>query len=243
MSILIFGGTTEGRLLAQALSRRCIPCTVSVATPLGAEELEGLDGVRVLVGRRDDEAMQRLLSGFSRCVDATHPYAVEATANIARACARAHVPLRRLLRKASAPEDWVQADSLEAAARYLSGQEGNILLTTGAKGLAAFSRLEGARLYPRVLPVADSLQACLDARIPTRNIIAMHGPFTQGLNEAILEQFSIRWLVTKDGGGAGGFAEKVRAARARNVGVIVVGRPRETGDGFEQVLAWLLEEG
>lgn len=243
MSILIFGGTTEGRLLAQALSLRRIPCTVSVATPLGAEELAGLDGVQVLVGRKDEEELRRLLSGFHRCVDATHPYAVEATANIARACAHAQVPLRRLLRKASAPEDWVRADSLEEAARYLSGQRGNILLTTGAKGVAAFSRLEGARLYPRVLPVADSLRACLDAGIPTRNIIAMHGPFSQGLNEAILDQFSIRWLVTKDGGGAGGFAEKVRAARAKGVGLIVVGRPQETGDSFDQVLAWLLEEG
>lgn len=35
MKILIFGGTTEGRLLAQALSQRGLPATVSVATPLG----------------------------------------------------------------------------------------------------------------------------------------------------------------------------------------------------------------
>ena len=31
--ILIFGGTTEGRLLAQALSRRGGPAAVSAATP------------------------------------------------------------------------------------------------------------------------------------------------------------------------------------------------------------------
>ena len=35
MSILIFGGTTEGRLLARELSRRGLPAWVSVATPLG----------------------------------------------------------------------------------------------------------------------------------------------------------------------------------------------------------------
>ena len=33
MSILIFGGTTEGRLLARELSRRGLPAWVSVATP------------------------------------------------------------------------------------------------------------------------------------------------------------------------------------------------------------------
>ena len=35
MSILIFGGTTEGRQLAQELSRRGVPTAVSVATPWG----------------------------------------------------------------------------------------------------------------------------------------------------------------------------------------------------------------
>lgn len=35
MSILIFGGTTEGRLLARELSRRGLPAWVSVATPWG----------------------------------------------------------------------------------------------------------------------------------------------------------------------------------------------------------------
>ena len=43
MKVLIFGGTTEGRLLAGALLERGFEVTVSVATPLGAEELEGLE--------------------------------------------------------------------------------------------------------------------------------------------------------------------------------------------------------
>ena len=55
MSVLIFGGTTEGRELAQILSEKNIPATVSVATPLGAEELAGLSGITVLVGRKDTE--------------------------------------------------------------------------------------------------------------------------------------------------------------------------------------------
>lgn len=52
MKILIFGGTTEGRLLAQALSRQGLPAAVSVATPLGAQELSGLPGITPLVGRK-----------------------------------------------------------------------------------------------------------------------------------------------------------------------------------------------
>ena len=46
MKLLIFGGTTEGRVLAERAAALGAEVTVSVATPLGAEELAGLDGVR-----------------------------------------------------------------------------------------------------------------------------------------------------------------------------------------------------
>ena len=64
--ILIFGGTTEGRLLAQALSQRHIPAAVSVATVLGAQELSGLPGITPLVGRRTAEEMAVLLADFTQ---------------------------------------------------------------------------------------------------------------------------------------------------------------------------------
>lgn len=81
---------------------------------------------------------------------------------------------------------------------------------TGAKELAAFAGLDAARLYPRVLPTVAGITACEGVGIPHRNIIAMQGPFTLELNLALMQQFHIRYLVTKDGGSAGGFAEKAR---------------------------------
>ena len=157
MRVLIFGGTTEGRRLARALSAMGHQVWVSVATPLGAEELAGLEDVSVLVGRRSGGEMDALLSrGFHRCVDATHPYAVQATREIGAACARAGVPLRRLLRPEGG-EEGLRVDSPEEAARLLAGREGNILLATGAKELPAFAALEPARLFPRVLPSEESV--------------------------------------------------------------------------------------
>ena len=205
MKILIFGGTTEGRLLAQALSQRGLPATVSVATPLGAQELSDLPGITPLVGRKTAEEMAELLKHFERCVDATHPYAVEASRNIRAACQAAEVPLRRLLRGESSHE-------------------------------------AGHWVYPRVLPVVESILACQQAGIPTRNIIALHGPFSRDLNRAMLEQYQIRYLVTKDGGRAGGFEEKAAAAREAGAELVVIGRPTETGCTLEEILSWLTQE-
>ena len=246
--LLIFGGTTEGRLLAQALSRRGVSAAVSVATELGAEELSGLPGITPLVGRKTVEEMAALLSGYDRCVDATHPYAREVSANIRSACRSAGVPLRRLLRRESQlPAGSILAGSPEGAAQFLQSREGNILLAIGAKGLSAFSGLDPARLYPRVLPVdprvlpvEESLSACRRAGVPTKNIIAMHGPFSQTLNEAILEQYRIRWMVTKDGGSAGGFAEKVSAAQNTGVSLVVIERPEDSGEDLDSILDWVL---
>lgn len=241
MRVLIFGGTTEGRYLAQRLSGLDMDATVSVATALGAEELSGLSGIEVLVGRRTAQEMVLLLQGFDRCVDATHPYAVQASENIKAACQEAGVPLKRLLRRESGqvPGSWV--DSAAQAAELLARTEGNILLATGAKELEVFSALPPERLYPRVLPVAESISACQKMGIPTHNIIAMHGPFSRKLNEAMLEQFCIRYLVTKDGGGAGGFLEKAAAAQNTGVELVVIRRPKETGEDLQLIWNWLLE--
>ena len=146
MKVLVFGGTTEGRLLARELSALGAQVTVSVATALGAEELRGVPPLTVCVGRKDTRQMREMLPGFAVCVDATHPYAAEASGNIRAACLAAGVPYRRLLRGASAlPPDSVVVPDAPAAARWLAGTQGNILLATGAKELAAFAGLDAER--------------------------------------------------------------------------------------------------
>ena len=67
MKVLVFGGTTEGRLLARELSALGAQVTVSVATALGAEELRGVPPLTVCVGRKDTRQMREMLPGFAVC--------------------------------------------------------------------------------------------------------------------------------------------------------------------------------
>ena len=76
--VLIYAGTTEGRLLAQELSRAHIACDVHVATEYGQMVMPELAGVKVCVGRLDVEEMCALLkkngqNNYAAVVDATHP--------------------------------------------------------------------------------------------------------------------------------------------------------------------------
>lgn len=241
MKLLIFGGTTEGRVLAEKAAALGAEVTVSVATPLGAEELSGLAGIHVLAGRMDQSAMEPLLAGFDCCVDATHPYARLVTAAVRAACEATGVPLRRLLRQKSDAEGAVEVSGCAEAAEYLMDKSGNILLATGSKELRAFSILSRERLFPRVLPTHESLAACEALGIPHRNILALQGPFTKDLNTAILRQYQISWLVTKDGGGPGGFQEKYDAAREAGAGLILIRRPEDIGTDMEAILDWIKE--
>ena len=237
MKAVIFSGTTEGRALSRAVAALGADVTVCVATDLGAEEQGHAPGITVRAGRLDAGEMTSLLQGAALCVDATHPYATEVTRNIRAAATAAGVVYHRLLRPASAlPAGSVVLETAAQAAAYLAAKPGNVLLATGAKELPAFAALDPARLYPRVLPTLAGITACEAAGIPHRNIIAMQGPFTLELNVALLRQFAIAAMVTKDGGAAGGFAEKAEAAARCGVQLIVLRRPEEQGENAETIL-------
>ena len=237
MKALVFSGTTEGRIFSRQLAALGADVTVSVATPLGVEEQGVLAGITVRCGRLTPEEMTALLQGFDLCVDATHPYAVDATKNIRAACRAAEVEYHRLLRAESPlPAGSMVFQSAAHAAEFLSGTSGNVLLATGAKELSAFAALDPERLFPRVLPTLDGIAACEGVHVPHKNIIAMQGPFSYALNCALMEQFRIRFLVTKDGGAAGGFDEKAQAAQDTGAQLIVLRRPAEHGETAEQIL-------
>ena len=118
MRAVVFSGTTEGRVFSKQLAALGAEVLVSVATPLGAEEQGERSGITVHCGRLTPEEMTALLQGADLCVDATHPYAVEATRNIRAACKTAGTEYRRLLR----PESPLPAGSMVfASAAHAAG--------------------------------------------------------------------------------------------------------------------------
>ena len=90
--IVVFSGTTEGRRLSSRLAAEGAAVTVCVATGYGAAEQGAAPGLTVHTGRMEAGEMAALLAGAALCVDATHPYARQASENIRAACRQAGVP-------------------------------------------------------------------------------------------------------------------------------------------------------
>lgn len=238
MRILIFGGTTEGKALSYELFKMGFSVTVCVATEYGKNEQGEEKGITVLEGRKDLNQIKELLGGFDFCIDATHPYAVEVTKNIKEASFEKNVPLLRLLREKSRKDSYaVYVEDAKSAAEALKESEGAILVATGAKELADFKEIDRKRLFVRVLPTKENIELCEKEGIPNRNIIAMQGPFSRELNEAVLRQFGIKFMVTKDGGKAGGFLEKIEAAKNVGVKTYVIKRPEDEGKSYDEILS------
>ncbi len=242
--LAVFAGTSEGRTLCDHLARAGISAKAFVATEYGSAVLPEYAGIEVKVGRLSEGEMSDALSGCATVVDATHPYAVDVSRNLRSAARRAGIRYIRLFRpRSEISQDVVTVENTAAAAAYLVHTEGAVLLTTGSKELAEYTRVPDfeKRLYPRILPDADALQRCLDLGFPPSHVICMQGPFSHEMNLAMLQSANIKWLVTKDAGQAGGLMEKLSAAEKGGAQVLLIARPleEEKGHSLEEVCQML----
>ncbi|MGW7436615.1 cobalt-precorrin-6A reductase [Streptomyces sp. NPDC054849] len=220
--VLILGGTTEARRLAEALAHEpSYRVTTSLAgrvaspvLPPGETRIGGFGGPAGLadwVGAH----------GVSRLVDATHPFAERMSFNAAAAAALSGVPLLALRRPGWTPgpgDAWTFADSLAEAAALLPGLGSRAFLTTGRMGLHTFADLTDTwflmrSVDPPAAPAPPRLEVLLD-----------RGPFTLDDERALLARHRIDVLVTKDSGGSA-TAPKLTAAREAGIPVLVVRRP------------------
>lgn len=251
-NLLLFAGTTEGRRLSELLADAGIRHTVCVATEYGEIVLKSHPLLTVRQGRMERDEIRAFIEegNYDTVVDATHPYAETVTANIKAAVGEInasgqdtegkkilYLRLKRDVSVTDRKEGITFFETAQSCAEALAKTEGNILLTTGSKELAAYCVSEEVkkRLYVRVLPNVESISLCMERGICGKQIIAMQGPFTEAMNEAVLRQYEISVLVTKESGATGGLPEKLEAAKKAEAAVFVVGCPQEEGYSFCEV--------
>lgn len=230
--LLVYAGTQDGREIALLLADNGIETDVCVATSYGEEMFVSHALIHIRTGRMNAEEMQQLMeeNTYLAVIDATHPYATEVSKNIFMAAESVHLPYYRYSRdveEITYEKNIHYVDSIQDAARLLNQMPGKILLTTGSKDLHTFAKLveDKERLVVRVLPSIESISLCEQAGIGHKQMIAMHGPFSVAMNEAILMQYQIQILVTKETGTIGGYPAKLEAARKANIQTVVIRNP------------------
>lgn len=190
---------------------RDIPHTVCVATEYGETLLPA--GAEAHVGRMDSGEMEALMraGGYSLAVDATHPYAVEVTEHIRAAAEAAGLPVLRLVRQSDGGELCRRAKDMAGAADMLEQMPGSC---------AAHHRQQGAPpLCPprtgRAVLSPGAAHGGLPGAVPDPGLSPkkhhLHaGAVLRELNVALLPQYHIQTLVTKDTGGTAASGKRRR---------------------------------
>jgi precorrin-6A/cobalt-precorrin-6A reductase len=239
--ILILGGTTEARRLAERLVERAdLAVTVSLAGRTTAPAAQaalvrigGFGGVDGLVRYLTNERVDAL-------IDATHPYAAIISANAAAAAAVTLVPLLALRRKPWTPlpgDRWIEVADTAAAVEALGKAPRHVFLALGKSEIGIFAQAPQHHYLVRSVEPVDPPLA-----VPHASYVTGRGPFSEAGDRTLLVAHAIDVVVAKNSGGAATYG-KIAAARALGVPMVLLRRPSlpevPTVGTVEDAVAWL----
>lgn len=229
--ILVFGGTTEGRMTAQVLEEAGKRFYYSTKT--GEQELTLRHGVRV-DGTMDEEAMQQFCHehDIRLLIDAAHPFAArlhDTVASVAKTLQLPAIRYERIYPERDESVTWV--DKIEDITFHSS--ERKALSTLGVQSIGRLKALQSGycRIIYRILNRESSLRLA-HAQGAADDELCF---YTEGADEvAELQRLRPDVILLKESGLTGGFAEKVAAAKALGIRIIAIRRPA-TPDIFHVV--------
>jgi precorrin-6A/cobalt-precorrin-6A reductase len=231
--IMVMAGTRDARNIISELSNWGeIHILATATTTHGAELARSSGADEVVEGRLDAVDMSEIIGSrqINFIIDATHPFAANATLNAIRAAENTGITYLRLERPRSKLPDNkllnVVCSFREAVELIIELNEERVFHMAGVTNLHYLTeRIEGIRIVTRVLPSIYSINKCLELGLPPQNIVAMEGTFSPDFNRALMQEYKINLVLTKDSGQIGGTPSKIAAALELNLPVIVVKPP------------------
>ena len=222
--ILVFGGTTEGRKAVEMLEEGGSPYFYSTKT--GEQDLTLHHGQRI-DGALDAEAMQSFCRehDIHLMVDAAHPFAAQLHQTIAEVSDALKIPAiryERIFPERDASLEWL--DSYEQVPHDIK----TLLATTGVQSISKLKPLEaaGVKVYYRILNRESSIALAQKQGARMEQLCYFEDP-----KDVPVEADAI---LLKESGLSGGFQEKVDAAKAKGMRILVLKRP-ETPAAFRTV--------
>ena len=221
--ILVFGGTTEGRVAAKVLDESGASYWYSTRGDL--QDIQLAHGHHVTGAMQVPEMVTFCQEHSIRLiVDATHPFAVNLHSNVADLAGQIGVPVIRYDRIYSPHDkDLVWCKDYDDAISKLKAQGVHRLLAlTGVNTIAKLRDFWNSQeCWFRILNREESLAGAQKAGFPTDHLVYYEKDDTA----ALIEQLHPQAIITKESGMSGGFTEKVETARLAGIKVFVVERP------------------
>lgn len=236
--IFVIVGTEDGRMLAKMLADRGHIVLASAVTTYGVSLIQNM-GIEVVQGPLGYEDMVRIMKdrNIVCVVDASHPHArvVSETAHLASMTCS--IPYIRYERYSTPLPSYERIhlvkdmeDLMQTLGAYVKEHTKFVIFSTlGSKTLPYFhgvaSQWENP-IYYRVLPTTQVLEVCEEVGISPKYILAMQGPFSKAMNEAIYKEIGADVVLMKESGEIGGSDTKIEAAMDLGLTLFVIERPK-----------------
>ena len=221
--ILVFGGTTEGRVAAKVLEES--GATYYYSTRSDLQDIQLVHGSRVTGAMEVPDMVAFCREHDIRLIiDAAHPFAVSLHRNVVSLAEQIGAPVIRFDRiYPPHGEDIVWCKDYEDAISQLEALGVHRLLAlTGVNTIAKLRDYWNSHeCWFRILNRDESLAGAQKAGFPTDHLVYYEKDDTASL----IRQLQPQAIITKESGLSGGFVEKVEAARQAGVKVFVVERP------------------
>jgi len=250
MKIMVMAGTRDAvRIIAKLSTFEDNEILATTTTGYGGELARSAGASHVISKGLDVDEMIQILSqeSIEVLVDATHPFAAEATKNAIKASKIAGINYLRFERpQILLPEDDLIyefrsfeeaaskvkeiAENLEKGAEKDLKDKNNlnpkVMHLAGVSTLHHLTKLISPEtIVARVVPSIYSLNKCLELGLTGENIIAMQGTFSKKFNKVLMEEYNASVVLTKESGETGGTPSKLEAAIELGIPVVVVTRP------------------
>ncbi|MFQ5975362.1 MAG: precorrin-6A reductase [Candidatus Hydrothermarchaeales archaeon] len=251
----MLSGTRDGNEIIGLLKREGYNVLASAVTGYGATLARDAGSDDVVTGALNFSEMTDLIEkkNITAVVDATHPFAVNASKNAMTACKKTNVRYIRYERGSEIFPDnrliYRVKGFKEASEKAVESGE-TIFYTAGSKNLEIFlelARKKGRRLVARVLPDPLIVKKCIELGVSPKDIVTMQGAINKEMIKRMMQEYGANVLVTKDSGKVGGTGEKISAALDLRIPVVLIERPEieysKVTQDYEGILQFLSSGG
>ena len=228
-TVLVFGGTTEGKQVAAWLGNTDHPFWYSTKTPV---EINLPANGRYRWGALTGAALIAFcqLHRVGCIVHASHPFAEQLHATVAEASQQLRLPVLRFERQY--PERMIHplvhyaADYGEVVGQLLAAGHAPALALSGVQTIESLRRYWQQRpLFCRILPREASVALVRQIGFPLANLI-LGWPGAELAEEvALIQRTGAQAVITKESGESGFLSVKIAAALHAGVPIFIVRRP------------------
>lgn len=237
MRYIVMSGTSDATKVIEFLSRDdnnyILATTV---TDYGGKIAEKAGATEVITHALKEEDFVELIKekNIDTLIDATHPFAAVATETAIESSEKAGIKYIRYERASTILPDSDLIHNVESfeegavkSRELLEKGNGKLMHLAGVLNLSKITEVVGPqKVVPRVLPNNFSISKTQDTGVPAENIVAMQGTYSKEFNMALMKEYDICAIITKESGESGGAENKINAALELGIPVVLIKRPK-----------------